>query len=149
MEKAQKKQQAKEDKITKSKWAAIKEGIKNIDDKVTTQQANMARAKFLDRWAEMSGLEKNEQGVYDYSQIDYDNKFILLEWYMCDPNILFNLGNVKYREKTLKTLPDICQEAYYEIGPGNSKPYSEVYTGVTQLKNAFGMVQKEQAKKKE
>lgn len=148
-EKAEKKAQEKETKIDRSKWQAIKQAVREIDDKVTQQQANMARMKFMDRWADMSGLKKDSQGKYDYSQIDYEDKFILLEWYMCDPYILFNLGNPKYREKTLKSLPDKCQEAYYEVGPGNSKPYSEVYTGVTQLKNAFGMVRKEQAGKKE
>lgn len=118
---------------------AISEAIENSQDK----EAMQVRAKFMDRWAELSDCPRNEDGSYDYSQIDYDNEFIKLEWWLCDPRILFKVTDEKYRAQGIMMLPEDVRETFYKQGPGNDRPYCEVYMGMSKIKNTVRKMRKE------
>lgn len=90
--------------------------------------AKKARSEFLDRWARLSGLEMDENGKYDYSKIDYENnKYVRLEYLLCDPKILTSLGQANREKSILELIPEDLLETFYSVGPGCDKPYSEVY----------------------
>lgn len=128
------------------KMKEVKEALtKRIMD-TQEDDAMKVRAKFMDRWAELSNCPKNEDGQYDYSKIDYDNEFIQLEWHLCDPRILFKVTDDKYRAEGLMMIPEAVRETFYKVGPGNSKPYSEIYMGMSKLKYAVQNVRKGKGK---
>lgn len=110
---------------------AIEDKFAEMDDKENMQ----IRSKFMDRWAELSGATKDENGKWDYSQIDWDNKWVKLEWWMCDKKIFFKLTNEKTRAEGILLLPEDCRETYFQVGPGNDKPYSEVNFGMSSVKS--------------
>lgn len=119
---------------SKLSWKLIKQKVRQYIDESDDRESAQIRAKFLDRWAELSGLERDENGTYDYNLIDHENKWVKLEWYMCDRNIFFKLVNDKTRAEGVMMLPEDCRATYYEVGPGNDKPYSEVRMGASAIK---------------
>lgn len=126
----------------RAKMREIKKTLKERIDKSQDDDAAKVRAKFLDRWAELTDCPIKEDGTYDYSQIDYENEFVKLEWYLCDPRILFKVTDMKYRAEGIMMLPEDVRETFYKTGPGNSKPYSELYMGMSKLKNAVSNMKK-------
>ena len=91
------------------------------------KNAKKVRANYMDRWARLSGLEPNEHGKYDYSKIDWTNKYIRIEHLLCNPKILAKLGNENTRADCIKNdIPDDLKETFYSIGPGQSAPYSSL-----------------------
>lgn len=82
-----------------------------IDQKNEDDTAKI-RLKWYNRWAEISGADQLEDGSYDWEQIDWDNEFVRLEWYMCDPTILTKLGDDKYRAIGLSMIPEELHETY-------------------------------------
>lgn len=91
------------------------------------KNAKKVRANYMDRWARLSGLEPNEHGKYDYSKIDWTNKYIRIEHLLCNPKILTKLGNEHTRADCIKNdIPDDLKETFYSIGPGQSAPYSSL-----------------------
>ena len=120
--------------------------IRNMDSAHDNDCAKV-RAKWMDRWAKLSDCPIVD-GHYDYEQIDWDNEFIKLEWWMCDPGILAKLGNDKTRAEGILMLPEDVRDTYlYKTGPGCSKPYCEVYMGAGQVKHALSKIRKEKKKK--
>lgn len=94
------------------RMGTIKKKIKQrIDDK-NEDDAGKVRLKFYNRWAEISNADKLPDGTYDWGQIDWDNEFVRLEWYMCDPSIMAKLGDDKYRAKGLELIPPELHETY-------------------------------------
>ena len=79
---------------------------KNDDDTAKT------RLKWYGRWARISGADQLEDGSYNWDQIDWDNEFVRLEWYMCDPQILLKLGDDRYRAEGLAMIPEELHETY-------------------------------------
>ena len=100
---------------------------KQLKKSNNTRNANKVRANYMDRWARLSGLEPNEHGKYDYSKIDWTNKYIRLEHLLCNPRILTRLGNDNTRADCIANdIPDDLKETFYSIGPGQSAPYSSL-----------------------
>lgn len=120
----------------------IKKAVKNRFQEWDDRDSARIRMKFMDRWAELSGVEKDENGKYDYSKIDYDNKWVQLEWNMCDVRIFAKLTNDKTRAEGVLMLPEECRETYYQTGPGNDKPYSEVNFGMSAVRNTVRKMRK-------
>ena len=115
------------------------------------RNANKVRANYMDRWARLSGVEPNDEGRYDYSKIDWQNKYVRLEYILCDPKVLTKLGNERTRaECILNDIPDDLKETFYSIGPGQSAPYSTLKlnkeTGELEIKR---MKEEAKAKKRE
>ena len=129
----------------KSITRKVKDFARNYTSEQHDRQCAQVRAKFLNRWAQICGVEPDENGNYDHSKIDYENKWVKIEWYMCDPAILFKLGNTKTRDEGRAMLPEDCRETYFETGPENDRPYCEVYTGKSKIKAEF---RKARAKKR-
>lgn len=123
--------------IKPGRMKKLKTQLHHVVDNMNDKDSARIRAKFLDRWAELSGLERDEHGKYDYSQIDYDNKWVKLEWWMSDITIFMKLSHEKTRAQGIMMLPEDCRETYYQTGPGNDRPYNEVYMGVGQIKRAI------------
>lgn len=115
----------------------IREELAFRMDQVSGMQTAQIRAKFMDRWAELSECPKDEDGNWDYSQIDYENKWVKIEFWLCDPKILFKIGDPKFRDRGIAMLPEDCRETFFQQAPGNSRPYSEIYTGMSALKQAI------------
>ena len=85
---------------------AVKEKINDWQDKDSAQ----TRMKWYDRWAKISGGELDENGNYNHQDIDWDNEFVRLEWYLCDPRILMKIGDPKYYAEGLKLIPEDLHE---------------------------------------
>ena len=124
---------------------------KQLKKSNNTRNANKVRANYMDRWARLSGVEPNDEGRYDYSKIDWQNKYVRLEYILCDPKVLSRLGNERTRaECILNDIPDDLKETFYSIGPGQSAPYSTLKlnkeTGELEIKR---MKEEAKAKKRE
>lgn len=124
---------------------------KQLKKSNNTRNANKVRANYMDRWARLSGVEPNDEGRYDYSKIDWQNKYVRLEYILCDPKVLTKLGNERTRaECILNDIPDDLKETFYSIGPGQSAPYSTLKlnkeTGELEIKR---MKEEAKAKKRE
>lgn len=134
--------------------ATLKEFAQKYDDQQHAMQCANARAEFMGRWAKLSGLPPNEFGEWlneDYSadQIDMTNEYILLEWHMCDPEIMLLLGNAGTRDKGLARLPEQCRETYFKVGPSNDRAYCDVTidmsrAGIRKAKQEARMRKKEE-----
>ena len=123
--------------IKPSRMKKLKTQLREVANRMNDKDSAKIRAKFMDRWAELSGLERDENGNYDYTQIDYDNEWVKLEWWMSDITIFMKLSHEKTRAQGILMLPEDCRETYYQQGPGNDRPYNEVYMGVGQIKRAI------------
>lgn len=116
---------------------SLKETLKLYVDESQDRDAAKVRLKWMDRWAKITNCPMDENGKYDHSKIDFDNEFVRLEWYLCDPRILFKVTNDDTRADGLKLIPEELWETYYKTGPGNSLPYNEVYAGPSKVKHIF------------
>lgn len=88
---------------------------KSIKDRMETKNEDdtaKVRLKFYNRWAKISGADQLPDGSYNWEQIDWDNEFVRLEWYMCDPTILTKLGDDKYRARGLELIPPELHETF-------------------------------------
>lgn len=132
----------------RSKMKEVKKALINYVDASQDQDAAKVRAKFMDRWAKISNCPMDENGKYDYSQIDYDNEFVQLEWQLCDARILFKVTDEKHRAEGIMMLPPEVRETFYKTGPENSKPYSEIYMGMSKLKHTLKREKKNSKKGK-
>lgn len=88
--------------------ASINQKMQDKNDDDTAK----VRLKWYNRWAKISGADQLPDGSYNWEQIDWDNEFVRLEWYMCDPSILTKLGDDKYRDKGLAMIPEELHETY-------------------------------------
>lgn len=127
----------------RGKMKEVKKALADRLEESTDNQTMQIRAKFMDRWAELSNCPKDENGNYDYSKIDYDNEFIKLEWWLCDPRILMKVTDDKYRARGIMMLPEDVRETFYKQGPGNDRPYCEVYMGMSKIKHTVKNLRKE------
>lgn len=115
---------------------------KQLKKSNNTKNANKVRANYMDRWARLSGLEPDEYGKYDYSKIDWTNKYVRIEHLLCNPAILSRLGDERTRAKCImEEIPDDLKETFYSIGPGQSAPYSTL-----KLNKETGQIELEKAK---
>lgn len=107
----------------------------------TTEQT---RAEWMDRWAGLSGAIPDEYGRYDHSKINWDDKYIRLEYLLCDIKLQKKLGDENTRaEAIMNDIPDDLKDIFYSIGPGNSKPYSEVYLTKSIIKDTVRGIRKD------
>lgn len=119
---------------------------KQLKKSQNEKNAKKIRANWMDRWARLSGCEPDDYGKYDYSKIDWNNPYVRIEYILCDPKIESKLGNDKTRAECIATeIPQDLLEIFYSIGPGNDKPYSEVYLNKSTI---LPVLKKEKAKAK-
>ena len=122
---------------------------KQLKKSQNEKNAKKIRTKWMDRWARLSGVEPDDYGKYDYSLIDWENPYIRLEYILCDPKIESRLGSDETRAETIaKEIPQDLLETYYSIGPGNDKPYSEVYLNRAIIKSTV-LREKKKAKERQ
>lgn len=60
--------------------------------------AASTRAKYYPRWARLCGVE-------EWTDIDFDNPYVHLEWILCDPRVLIKLTGGK-REEALAMMDE-------------------------------------------
>ena len=106
--------------------------------KTAQKTTEKTREEWMDRWAGLSGVEPDDYGPFDYSKIDWENKYIRLEYLLCDIKLQKKLGDEDTRaEAIMNDIPDDLKDIFYSIGPGNSKPYSEVYLTKSIIKDTL------------
>lgn len=88
----------------------VKKKIKDKIDDWNDNDCGKTRLQWYDRWAKISGGEKNEKGEYNWDDIDWENEFVRLEWYLCDPRILMKIGDPKYYAEGLSLIPPELHE---------------------------------------
>lgn len=62
----------------------LKEKVSLKMMEVSDAQANQTRMKFAERWMKLSGVDR-------WEDIDWDNPYIHLEWFLCDWRMLGKL----------------------------------------------------------
>ncbi|MBR6911818.1 MAG: hypothetical protein IKN41_08185 [Candidatus Methanomethylophilaceae archaeon] len=83
------------------RYDRLKENAYNKLQDTWGQHAASTRAKYLDRWCRLCGVD-------DPKDIDYDNPYVHLEWFLCDPRYLIKLTSGK-RNEVLAEMDEIQQ----------------------------------------
>lgn len=100
-----------EPKKTKGWLKAHREKLARAFDDLTQRSMDQvtlkARAEQLPRWAAICG-------VTEYTDIDYSNPVVSLEFQLCDPEVLRGLQNPTRRAEFLSQLTEDERRIYYE-----------------------------------
>lgn len=102
-------------KLTKRAVARISEAYQSWGDTVTMK----TREKYLERWMEVCG-------VSDPMQIDYENPFVKIEWWLCDFRILNSIKKEKGRQEFYKLIGEEATQVYLNYVGENGVRYTDL-----------------------
>lgn len=88
----------------------VKKKVKEKVDNWNDNDTGKTRIKWYNRWAKISGADQLPDGSYNWEQIDWENEFVRIEWYLCDPQILMKIGDPKYYAEGLSRIPEELHE---------------------------------------
>lgn len=90
--------------MKKSKLKAIKDKFKDKNREIVDNMAAQTRLKYADRWIERT--RELGKPCDSWTDIDWSDYQISLEWKLCDPANIMNLQDPKTRDRFLATLSD-------------------------------------------
>lgn len=94
--------------MKKGKLAEIKAKFKDKNREIVDTMASQTRLKYADRWIERT--RELGKPCDSWSEIDFSDYQISLEWKLCDPANIMNLQDPKTRDRFLATLSDAERE---------------------------------------